>query len=73
MASSAFMSPFQSFFLTALKMLRRAESDNNIHGVSLGASKAVSGTVVTHHCHTSEECSAMGGGVVLARDTQACK
>lgn len=37
------------------------QSDNNIHRVSLAASKAVSGTVVTHHRHTSEECSAAGG------------
>lgn len=39
------------FFSRALRM----------HRVSLGASKAVSGTVVTHHSHMSEECSAGGG------------
>lgn len=42
------------------------QSDNNIHRVSLTASKAVRGTVVTHRRHTTEECSA-GGGVVGTR------
>lgn len=43
-------------------MQQHADSDNNIHPLSLAASKAVSGTVVTHHRDMSEECSA-GGGV----------
>lgn len=38
------------------------QSDNNIHRVSLTASKAARGTVVTHRRHTTEECSAGGGG-----------